>query len=114
MAQFEEITIDQGADFEMNLIIRQQNNAIKDLTGYSVAGQLRPTYLSGDSDAVTFGTEITDAFLGLVTVSLTDTQTATMNHLTTYVYDVETTDSDGIVKRIVQGVATINPSVTRL
>ena len=45
-------------------------------------------------------------------ISLSATQTAALDAAHEYVYDVEITDSTGVVTRMIQGRATISPSIT--
>ena len=49
---------------------------------------------------------------GQITLSLTDVQTGALNE-GRYVYDLVITDAGGEKTRVVEGIATIKPSVTR-
>lgn len=119
MADYEDFTIDQGADVTIELQLQEQDGSVKNLTGHSVAAKMKRSYNSVDSDEiVTFSAEVmnppTD---GYATLSLTNIQTDTLNPRTRYVYDVELSfgDSDGntIIERILEGMIKVNPSVTR-
>jgi len=117
MSQYEDFTIDQGADHTIQLELVDKNDAKKDLSGYSVAAQIRKTYSSSDSDAVTFSTQIASpATTGILNLTLTNTQTAAMK-AGRYVYDVEISfvdsDANTVVERILEGQITVSPSVTR-
>lgn len=117
MAQYEEIVIDQGADWAMELHLANQNGSTKDLTGYDVAGKLKRTYASDSDSTYAFGAIVAaPATNGIVTLSLTNTQTDALK-AGKYVYDVELqfTDSGGdiIIERLLEGTATVTPSVTR-
>mgnify|MGYP001599998446 FL=1 len=117
MSQYEDFTIDQGADQTIQLELVDTNGAKKNLTGYSVAAQIRKTYSSSDSDAVTFSSQIqSPAEDGVLNLTLTNTQTGAMK-AGRYVYDVEISYSDSgdntIIERILEGQITISPSVTR-
>jgi hypothetical protein len=63
------------------------------------------------STAVSFGTSI-NIGTGEVTLSLTANATANLI-AGRYVYDCELTDASGTVSRILEGIVTINPQVTR-
>ena len=80
-----------------------------DLTGYTGTSQIRKHYSS--SNSVSFTVQFNDTS-GEVILSLTPDQT---NNMTPgrYVYDVEVVDSANIISRIVEGMVTITPSVTR-
>jgi hypothetical protein len=117
MSQYEDVTIDQGADQVIQLELVDIAGAKKDLSGYSIAAQIRKTYSSSDSDAVTFSTQIaTPATDGIINLTLTNSQTGAMK-AGRYVYDVEISSTDSasntLVERILEGQITVSPSVTR-
>lgn len=117
MAQYEDFTIGQGTDITLQLELADTNGAVKDLTGYSVAAQIRKTYNSSDSDAVSFSSVIQDPpTSGILNLTLTNTQTGALK-AGRYVYDAEISfqdsDQNTIVERILEGQINITPSVTR-
>jgi hypothetical protein len=72
---------------------------------------IRKTYQS--TTATTFtSTFVSPRTTGQITISLTDTQTAALE-AGRYVYDLVITDSSGNKTRVVEGIATVNPSVSR-
>lgn len=119
MADYEDFTIDQGADVAIELQLQEQDGSAKDLTGHSAAAKMKRSYNSVDSaDIVDFTASVMNpATAGYVTLALTNTQTDSLNPRTRYVYDVELSfeDSDGntIIERILEGMIKVNPSVTR-
>lgn len=116
MAQYEDITIDQGADATIELHLVNTDGSKKNLTEHSVAAKLKKNYNSDSSDTTDFTTSITDALQGITTISLSNTQTDALK-AGRYVYDVELSfnDSDGnsIIERILEGRITVTPSVTK-
>jgi len=104
-------TIEQGADFTRVLSLKE-NDSVMNLTGYSVASQMRSTH---DSNTVV------GAFTGTVSNGSGGEITLLMSNSTTggieegiYQYDVEITNgSSGRVTRILQGKVTVTPQVTR-
>tara|TARA_A100001515_G_scaffold143888_1_gene146333 strand:- start:465 stop:815 length:351 start_codon:yes stop_codon:yes gene_type:complete len=116
MAQYEEFTIDQGADVAIELHLVDKNDAVKNLNNYTIASKLKKNYNSGDSDTTAFGAIISDAANGIATLSLTNTQTDALK-VGRYVYDVELSfvDSSGntITERILEGRMQVTPSVTK-
>ena len=111
MATISNIFIDQDADFATTVTIEDANDSALDLTNYTAAATLRKSYKSSSS------TSFTVAFVdprtsGQITLSLTDVQTGALNE-GRYVYDLVITDSGGEKTRVVEGIATIKPSVTR-
>ena len=83
---------------------------ILNLTGYTAIGQVRKTFGSSTT-AATFTLALVAA-TGQVTVTLTDVQTAALTY-GRYVYDILLTDSSGDKTRILEGHATVTPSVSR-
>ena len=116
MAQYEEFTIDQGADVTIELNLVDKNDAVKNLAGYSIAAKMKKNYNSGDSDTTSFTTIIDNASSGIASLSLNNTQTNALKS-GRYVYDVELSfqDSGGntIVERILEGRIQVSPSVTK-
>ena len=110
MAAVSNFYIDQGADFSTTLYLTDSNGDVLNLTGYTGLGQMRKTYGSS-TIAATFTLALTAA-TGQVTVTLTDVQTAALSS-GRYVYDLVITDVSGDKTRVVEGIATIKPSVSR-
>jgi hypothetical protein len=117
MSQYEEFTVDQGTDFSIKLELVNKDGTKKNLTGYSAAAQIRKTYSSSDSDAVTFASQFeAPRSDGILNLTLTNSQTGAMK-AGRYVYDVEISSTDSadntIIERILEGQITVSPSVTR-
>lgn len=117
MAQKEDITVDQGSDFSMQLSLVNTDGSKKNLTGYSVAGQIRRTYNTSDSDAINFTAVVnTPQTDGIVTLDLSNAQTDAMEP-ERYVYDVEISyvdsDANTIIERVLEGRVDVTPSVTK-
>lgn len=109
MATKANLFIDQGTTYSTTISIANMDDEAIDLSNYSGAAQIRKHYTS--SNSVNFGVSI-DGATGDLTLSLTAAQTSGMQP-GRYVYDVEITDSANVVSRIVEGIVTINPGVTR-
>lgn len=111
MATISNLFIDQDADFTTTVTINDSNGSALDLTSYTALAMIRKTYQS--TSATTFtSTFASDRTTGQITISLTDTQTAALES-GRYVYDLIITDSSGTKTRVVEGIATVNPSVSR-
>ena len=102
--------LEKGATFKRIQTLKE-NNAVMNLTGYSVASKMRSTH---DSSTVvgTFTCTISDASAGQITMQMTNSTTAAIEE-GIYVYDLEITASSGTVTRIMEGNITVNPEVTR-
>ena len=105
-------TLEQGTTFVRSLTL-QENGAAMNLTGYSVASQMRSTH---DSSTVvgTFACSLSNATGGIIQMGMASGAKTNIEE-GIYVYDVEITSSSGggTVKRILQGTVTVTPEVTR-
>lgn len=111
MATISNLFIDQNADFTTTVTINDSNGSALDLTSYTALAMIRKTYQS--TTATTFtSTFVSPRTTGQITISLTDTQTAALE-AGRYVYDLVITDASGNKTRVVEGIATVNPSVSR-
>lgn len=103
------LVIDQGTDYSTSISLQNDVGESANLVGYTANAQIRKTYSSSNSH--TFTATVDDSS-GIIILSLTDTQTANIT-AGRYVYDVYVTDNVGVVSRIVEGIVTITPRVTR-
>ena len=103
-------TLEQGTTFS-RLLTLKENDSVMNLTGYSVASQMRSTHDSG-TVAATFTAVVSDASNGQITLSMTNSTTSGIEE-GIYVYDLEITASTGAVTRILQGQVIVTPEVTR-
>lgn len=107
MALKANLVVDQGTTFASSIELLDQNDEAVDVTGYSARGQIRKHFSSTNS--VSFTTGLSN---GSLVISLTANQTANIIS-GRYVYDVELVDSTGTVIRILEGIVTVTPEVTR-
>lgn len=103
------LIIDQGASFETTLNLTDDNDEPVSLVGYTGGGQIRKHYTS--STATNFNITLGGAN-GTVTLALSANSTANLV-AGRYVYDIEVTDSGGVVTRLFEGIVTVTPQVTR-
>ena len=103
------ITIDQGATYSTSIDVTDDAGDAVDLTGYTGAAQMRKHYTS--TNAHSFTVSIANAS-GVVTLSMNAAVTGNISP-GRYVYDCELTDGDGTVSRLIEGIVTITPQVTR-
>jgi len=109
MAIYSNLVIDQGSTFSADIDVTDSVGDPLNLTGYSVAGQIRKSYAS--STAVDFSGSVYSATNGTVRIQLSATQTNAMK-AGRYVYDVEI-DNGSLTIRIVEGQVEVRPGVTR-
>ena len=109
MATRVNIIIDQGTDFSTSINLTDSSGTNLNLTGYSAASQIRKTHSSSNSTA--FTCTLTTAYSTL-TLALNNSVTAAMS-AGRYVWDAELTDSSGSISRILEGMVTVTPEVTK-
>lgn len=109
MATKANLVIDQGSTFTTDLTMTDDSGNVIDLAGYVANSQMRKWYTSSNATA-TFTTSI-NTTTGVITLSLTADQTSSLTS-GRYVYDVEISDGS-VVSRIVEGIVTVTPQVTR-
>jgi len=112
MAAYVELVVDQGTTFNNVINITDDvTNAAVNVSGYSFESQIRRSYYSANITANIICT-ITNASNGEVTMSISASNTANIKP-GRYVFDVKSTDDLNAVSRILEGIITINPSVTK-
>ena len=111
MATVANIFIDQGADYSNIITVGSSSGTPLNLTGYTVASQIRKSYSS--SIAYNFTASIFSASEGKVRIQLTATSSGAIPP-GRYLYDVEITSSSGTKTRVVEGIVTVTPEITQL
>lgn len=108
MAQKVNIIIDQGTTFNTRFVITDETDSPIDFTGYTANSQMRKSYTS--STSYTFS--VTLNAIGEVYLQM-NANTTTGITAGRYVYDVEVENNTGIRSRVVEGIVTVTPQVTR-
>ena len=109
MATKANIIIDQGTTFSTTINLTDEDELPVNLTGYTGDAEIRKHYTSSNSQSFSVSLGGT---AGIIVLSLTALQTANLA-AGRYVYDVEITSSSNTVSRIVEGIVTVTPEVTR-
>jgi len=110
MATKSNIVIDQGSDLTLQVSCTNAAGEIFDLSNYTAACKLRKHWTS--STAYTLTSTVTGASLGEITLSANNTTTSAIPP-GRYMFDVEVTSNTGTITRVLQGVATVTPEITR-
>jgi len=107
------LVINAGATFSQTFNLEStDSNAPLNLTGYTVASQMRKW--AGSSSYTSFSTNIeTPATSGKITISLTSTQTSNLKP-GRYVYDIVITSTVTSTKnRVIEGMVLVTEGVTK-
>lgn len=115
MAATQNLTIDQGASFSTKFLVKNPDGSNKNLTGASARMQFRTSYSDSNIylDATTLNSKLNiDTGTSICSIDLSDVDTSLLTY-STYFYDIEITESNGNVFRLVQGKVQVNPEITR-
>lgn len=110
MAAVNNLAIDQGTTYTVTISVTDNTGSARDLTGYTGRAQLKRSYYTNTNTA--FTVTIDNPGEGEIDLSLTATQTSGLK-AGRYVYDVELVSNTNTVERIVEGIVTIYPEVTK-
>lgn len=115
------ITCDQGSTYSLVVTVQYPDAEDPtiyhpwDFTGYTARMQIRRTIESStvllELTTETGGIEFTDEDNGEITLTISATETAALT--SSGVYDLEIVSSAGTVSKVIKGVFTLNPEVTR-
>jgi hypothetical protein len=110
VAAFSEIVVEQGATFSTTINVEDSQGSAVNLFGFVAASQIRKSYYS--STANNFTATITGTANGEITLSMTAANTANLTPGRA-LYDLLITSPVGVKTRVIEGIVTITPSVTR-
>lgn len=105
------IDIDKGRDFSKYYGFLDDALVAIDMTGYSIAAQIRLEESSDSTLIDDFTIDTTDIATGVIYLTLTEVETAALNASSGY-YDIKVTDTSGITKSWVKGRVEIHGTVT--
>jgi len=108
MATKVNLVVDQGSTFQTSVTFNDENGNTINFSTYSGAAQMRKHFTS--SNSVSFSVNMTSN--GVITLGLTANQTANLTS-GRYVYDLEVTDATNQISRLIEGIVTVTPNVTR-
>jgi hypothetical protein len=110
LAAYSEITIEQGATFSSTVTVEDVYGTAVNLTNHTASSMMRKSYHS--TTAITITANVTGTSNGEITLSITAANTANIT-AGRYVYDLIIRDNANTTTRVVEGIATVLPSVTR-
>jgi hypothetical protein len=100
--------IDQGTDFSTTIEVEDEAGVPINLSTYTGRAQMRKHYTSATYNSFS----VAGNSNGIITVSMNAATTANIVG-GRYVWDLEMVSAGNVVSRIVEGIVTINPEVTR-
>lgn len=111
MSSYVELQMEQGATFSYALSLKDDNGIPVDLTSLTISSQMRKSYYSANSVALSCTSAVPTT--GNVTIALSSAATANLDP-TKYVFDLVLTDNVASTQqRIIDGIIQVTPGVTR-
>lgn len=111
MAMTVYLDIDQGSDFNAEFTLENDDGTPMNLTNFTPYSQFRKSY--GSTTAYSFTAVVSNALLGKIIISLSGAQSSLIKP-GRYLYDIEILGSAGQKSRVIEGVVTLNPEITRV
>ena len=108
MATKVNLVVDQGTTFVSQITFNNEEGNTINFSTYTGAGQIRKHYSSSNSTSFSVSLSAN----GVITLQLTANQTSNLV-AGRYVYDLEVTDSSNQISRLIEGIVTVTPNVTR-
>ena len=111
MAMTAYLDIDQGSDFTTEITLQNDDGTPMNLTGFNIYSQFRKSY--GSTTAYEFNAVISNATQGKFTLSVPGNQSSNIRH-GRYLYDVEIVNLTPTKIRVLEGILTISPEITKI
>lgn len=111
MATISNLFVDAGSNYSNIITVSASNGQPLNLTGYSVASQMRKSY--GSTTSYNFTSSIYDATTGKIRLQLTPIQSEAIP-AGRWLYDVEITSPTGSKTRVIEGIVTVTPQITQI
>jgi hypothetical protein len=111
MATIAYLDIDQGSDFSAIMELENDDSTPMNLAGFVVYSQFRKSY--GSTIAYSFNSVVLNASQGTIKLSLSGVASSNIKP-GRYLYDVEIISGTSVKTRVVEGIVTINPEITKI
>lgn len=111
MAQFVELYLDQGTDFSFDLDLTNDDGSPVNVTGHTFSSSIRKSYYSSSVTA-NLSIAIANAVGGNVVCSMNSAISSNVK-AGRYLFDIKSIDAANSTSRLVEGIITVNPQVTK-
>lgn len=108
---YAELNLDQGTTFETTIDLTNDDGTAINVAGYSFSSQIRKSYYSSNATA-NISTAVLDEANGKIQLSITSANTANIK-AGRYLYDLKMTTDENVTSRVIEGIITVSPQVTR-
>lgn len=103
------LTIEQGADYDVDFTIRNDDGTPLNLTGYTAESVVKKH--SSSVSSYPFNVTFINRAAGEIAISMASTTTSTLSE-GRYLYDVVLTSPNNFKSRVIQGSVLVIPGVT--
>ena len=111
MASFVELSCDQGTDFSVNIDLTNDDGSVINVTNYTFSSSIRKSYYSANATA-NLDITIASAANGNVAISMNAATTSNIK-AGRYLYDIKMVDSSNVTSRVIEGIITVYPQITK-
>ena len=111
MANQVELFCDQGTDFSYSLDLSNDDGSALNLASYTFSSSIRKSYYSS-KPAANLTVTVINAANGNVQLSMNSAVTSNIK-AGRYLYDVKMSDATNTVFRVIEGIITIYPQITK-
>ena len=111
MASFLELYCDQGTDYSIKLDLTNDDGSSINVQNYVFNSSVRKSYYS-QSITANLTISILDSANGTVRLSMNAATTANIKS-GRYLYDVKMAKPDNTVSRVLEGIITVSPQITK-
>jgi hypothetical protein len=111
MASFVELYCDQGTDFSVNIDLTNNDGSVINVANYTFSSSIRKSYYSANVTA-NLAVTIDNVANGNVALSMNSATTANIK-AGRYLYDVKMKDAANVTSRVIEGIITVYPQITK-
>lgn len=111
MATFLELYCDQGTDFNFTIDLTNDDGTAINVTNYAITSSIRKSYYSSSVTA-NLTVAVLNAANGNVSLSMNAATTSKIK-AGRYLYDIKMKDSANTVSRVIEGIITVYPQITK-
>ena len=111
MAQFVEVDLDQGTNFNLDIVVKNDDDSRINVAGYTFSSSMRKSFYSSGGTA-NLTVAVISAANGDVRFSLNAATTANIK-AGRYVFDIKQINTSNVTSRMFEGIITVNPQVTK-
>lgn len=110
MAAYTELIIEQNADFATKVNIADDQGDSMNLLNYTASSQMRKSYYT--SSYTSFNVQVSNTSTGEITMTMNSAVTGDLTP-GRYVFDLVIKDSQNTATRVIEGIVSVLPGVTR-